>query len=217
MCEYKKRNGCGRICGKVKCKHMTALDDPIQVACRRLLSSDNVLTPQNVATIFFKKWKEFPDTLENEDKDTLLFLCNICDLRQIVCEMDIRMSLRVKKTELVERIVRGLRFWWRFVSNDNVMNVIERVQKIRRQKTVKGLQGPWIDAKDTDDPITLMRLSDYRKNEIWTYKDDMGHVFGFHAPTLYKTIERMGPYNPCNRMRIPDVDIQRLQKLMQYI
>lgn len=225
VCSYRNKNLCGRICGTVGCKRHVAYmkDNPIQTAASHLLENQQqaYITGANIANLLFMKWKEYPNDPYQVDKDVLVYLCDIGTLREIVCELGMHISLRSKKTVLVDHILQSMYYLYCFTSNAALMNVITRAQRHIRAKRWIRLQGPWTDPgvhiTNTEDPITLTPVDEIPPMEIWSFRDDQGHVYAFHAPTIHYAIFRLGAWNPINRKPIPERDVDRLEQMMEVL
>lgn len=226
ICSYKNKNLCGRICGNKGCKKHAALikHNQIQQVAMHLFEHQPLhtfITGANIADLLFTKWKSFPDDSHTIDKEMLVYLCDIGTLREIVCDLRIHISLRSKKEVLVVSILTKLYYLYCYLQVPAVMNVIMRAQRrIRANRWIR-LQGPWRDPSvhitNTEDPITLTPVDELPPMEIWSFRDDQGHVYAFHAPVIHYAIFRLGAWNPMNRKPIPEVDINRLEQMMDVL
>jgi hypothetical protein len=175
----------------------------------------------NVAQLFFTKWTKYPNEPYTNDRDMLVYLCDVGTLREIVCEMRGHISLRAKKVVFVEHILTSLYYLYCYQQVPSVMNVILRAQRKIRAKRWVRLQGPWSQPDtritNTEDPITLIPIDELPAKEIWSFQDENGHVYAFHAPEIHFAICRLGAWNPINRLPIPEPDIERLEQMMDVL
>jgi hypothetical protein len=138
----------------------------------------------------------------------------------MVCELRIQTNLRARKDTLARLIVDSLSHNYRYYSSAPLMNVVRRAQRQIRAKAWKLLQGPvafGASLTNTEDPFTLTEISELPETEVWSFQDEKNHVYAFHAPEIYHSVQRLGPWNPCNRQKIPDADIERLESMMTKI
>ena len=225
-CSYKLKNLCGLACGLMDCgRHQRVLKtNTIQKVATQLLEDEPIhtrISGRNIADLFFKKWNKYPCESYQNDRDMMVYLCDMGTLREIVCEMRGHISLRSKKVVLVEHILMSLYYLYCYQQVPSVMRVILRAQKRIRAKRWVRLQGPWIEpgthVTNTEDPISLIPLEELPPKEIWSFQDVNGHVYAFHAPEIHYAICRLGAWNPINRLPIPEPDIERLEQMMDVL
>jgi hypothetical protein len=226
ICSYKIKNQCGRICGNINCgRHKRLLaTNTIQKVATQLLEDQPLHTTvggHNFTELLFMKWKKYPCESYQEDQEMLIYLCDICTLREIVCEMRGHICLCARKVVLAEYILSSLYNIYRYQRVPAVMNVIQRAQRRIRAQRWQRLQGPFVEAgvhiTNTEDPITLTPMDELPPKEVWSFRDENGHVYAFHAPEIHFAIYRLGAWNPINRLPIPEPDVERLEKMMDIL
>lgn len=101
--------------------------------------------------------------------------------------------------------------------SDEDVNKIIKIQHIFRKNLLKKITKFNNEtSENAQDPFTFDELNEIPKNELFSYKDEKGHIYSFSAIELDFFIKTQAEWNPFTREPFPNYLIHWLNIFIQY-
>lgn len=227
QCIYRKSKGCGTRCKEACsassgffCSGHRKSASELQMAIHEGLGNDiDTITDKTITLFIFRLLAHSrpPQLIE----EALSYLMTSFELWSITRPI-MHLTVTMRKTDIAQRLIAHYQKLYQIQVAPKRLTAIVALQKRWKQHMLTRtdtLRGPWPTApavNDTD-PFTLEDLNDLPKQEVFSYRDEDGRVFAFHAPELECAIRQGQHVNPYTQKPIPKHEIQRLMRLMQYL
>lgn len=222
-CIYRKSKGCGQRCNAQStepyCSAHRKYATELQAAIHQGLGDIETLDQKTIVPFVFRLFdaRRPPDIIE----DAISYLMTSYELWTLTRPI-VHLTLNMKKTEIVHRLVSHIQKLYDIHTHPRRSKAIVALQqrwKRSMHTRTDTLRGPWPDtpAVNDTDPFSLEQLTELPAHEIFSYKDEDGRVFAFHAPELECAIRQGQITNPYTQKPIPAPELQRLQRVMKYL
>ena len=216
---------------ETQCYYHRYLPGITKVICKRpALSKSPLCTTHDGAAHSFV-YKMLHDTLGNRTLDfsrffddyvairsrihihlILSYILTVKTLHEIMTDMGITYNISDTKTALIWKFTDLYEKMYMIYSDSRKIRGIGRFQKAwrNRRAAVAVMAAKTVTFVNSDDPFTSEPIEAISPGRLFSYEDSSGHLYGFSAPHLYKSLTEWGAFNPFTREPLPDSVISEL-------
>lgn len=127
---------------------------------------------------------------------------------------------QIKNIDIINSLYNYLTLYNKFKNDINHIKNIQRLFKVMLSNKLKRLKGDVNIRKlcnNTEDVYSFIDLKDINDDDFVYYKDTKGIYWGFDIKTINKMFELKDFNNPYDRIKIPEYDIQRFNKIIRIL
>lgn len=232
ICTYRKSKGRGARCTAPCSPHCPEYCN----SHRRFVSElqqtiHDALVHSQIDILNTNNWYAFIERMLTQRvsthiiEESLRYLFSALDLWELARPIAKLCFLSMKKTDVAHSLVAHARRIYSIQECPRRLRAITTLQRKWRQHhqdLTRRVCGPWPaqPAVNDTDPFSLEPLESFPPNQIFSFIDtDTQSVFAFHAPELECALRHGGgaTLNPFTRKPISQLDLARLQKMMERI
>lgn len=224
ICIYRKSKGRGarcteRCCGEYCNSHRRAATELQKIIHNAFGADIHIIDKTTVVPFLFNLYtQDIPQSIIEEAVCYLLTSYDLWNLIRPIAPIHVTS----KKAEMARHLHLHVYKMYIISTCPTKMTALCKLQQRWRRvihNRTATLQGPWpqVQSVNEADPFTLESLLDLPTHTIFSYMDEDGSVFAFHAPELECAVRQGQNVNPFTRQQIPKQDVDRLQRMMRYL